>query len=496
MKKKIVLIIIAAAVVAGGAYMFLNSGKITVSEETIKKGAFSDSFKETGIYTSGNTSDILSASDGNVLRVNVKLNSQVKQGDIIAVIDSTDYENQKGSHESTAKSYAAQADNQQKTEKYDKQDMSYSIKELKSELSNLESTRNKTDIENVTKSSPSVYVSTLEIEMNTAQNALTIAERNYNNSQVLFENGIISKTEFDDLKTEYDNASLTYSKSKSEYEASKNRLDTLIKSGKTEDEIDKEYFNASDVDVDKEIEKTQLQINALETKLNNDYSSSMAESYRALADSEQKQADILAKKIDSCSIKAPCDGIITALPVEKVSHIAEGDSIATIKTDDGFSIESNVLTTSEPYLKTGDSVNIVQKLKGGDTTYKGHINQIYDYAEKSTSALGIDEYRVKVKTELDDKTVKMKDGYEFEVEFFTYPASDNVISVPNSAIFKDGDVSCIFKTDGKKAVKTQVKTGHKGNSRTEILSGISDGDTIVVNANTQDLEDGVKIEAQ
>ncbi len=491
--KKRGLIILAVLLVLFAVHSMFFAGGVEVSTEKTEKQEFEDSFKESGIYSTGKTTDIISVAGGAVKSVNVQKDAQVKQGDVIAVIDSTDYESAKKSHESMARSYTAEAENEEKTEEYNRQDMNYSLNELKAELQDLENTRKQTDIESVTKTAPSVYVSTLEVEMKTAQNALTTAERNFTNAQTLFAGGDISQDEYSSRQTEYENAKLACQKAKEEYDTAKASLDQLKKSGKTDTQIDREYFQSLNVDADKEIEKTQIQISALENKMKNDYASSMAESYRAQAESEKKQAEILDKKIIACTITAPEDGIITALPIDGTSHIEEGAAVAAIKAAGEAYVESSVLTTAAPYLKEGDPVQLIQKLKGGDRTYPGHIKKIYDYAEKTTSALGLDEYRITVRCTLDDAAAEMKDGYSFDVQFYAYPPAEDVISVPNSALFKENDEYYLFTDFLNHARKTKVSVGYKGSSRTEILSGLSAGDRIIVNANAEDLTDGAGI---
>ena len=426
--KKIILFAVLGAVIAAGVYYFLFTGGVEVTAEKAEKGSFHDSFRETGIYTTGIRQNVVTSVSGDVLSVKCKTDTHVDKGDIIAILDSTAYENEKVSHDNLAKSYLAEAENAQKTETNDRQDS----------------------------------VSTYETEMKTAKNTLDSASANFSESQNLFGTGVISEKEFNDAKTEYENANLAYAKAKESYQRAKDRLDEL--GGQAEG--------------------------------GKDTNSLMAESYRAQAESENRQAQILAGKIESCTVKAPCSGIITSLAIENVTHIGEGETAAVIKTDVGAGIECSVLTTYEPYLKEGDSVNIVQKLRGGDVTRKGHITHIDQYAEQNTSAIGLDESRVKVKTEPDESIDQVKDGYEFEVEFFTCPEKDDVISVPNSAVFKDAGNDCVFEIRGGKAVKTQIESGHRGNSRTEVLSGVSEGDSVIINANTQDLEDGVRVSEQ
>lgn len=148
-KKKIIILAVAAAVVAGGLWYFLSPDEVSVAAEKVKRGEFSDSFKENGTYTTGKNADVISEAGGNIVAVSVKAGTQVKQGDVIAVLDGSDYENEKSSHENLARSYLAEADNADKTEKDTKQD----------------------------------NVNAFEIEMKTAKNTLDTAEKNYGDAK-------------------------------------------------------------------------------------------------------------------------------------------------------------------------------------------------------------------------------------------------------------------------------------------------------------------------
>jgi|GEM_PF-2862972 len=429
--KKIILFVLIAAAVLMGVYWFLSGGGVSVAVETVKKGDFSDSTRESGVYTTGKSEEVISSAEGNVSGVSVRLNQQVKKGDLIAAIDTAEYESQKTAHENMVKSYLAEAENAEKTEKTGKQD---SLRDA-------------------------------EAAVKSAENQLKASAKDLKDSEALFNSGVISEKDYHDSRTKYEADRLSRDAAEKNYETAKQRLDELDSAeGAGTEKTGSSYL--------------------------------MAESFRAQAESEKKQIEILEKKIADCRILSPCDGIVTDLPIETVTQIKSGDRAAVIRSSGETAVETSVLTTIAPYLKKGDSVNMIQKLKGGDVTYKGRITEISDYADKSTSALGLDEYRIRVKCGFITLLEGMKDGYSFDVEFFAYPPASDVISVPNSAVFKDQGGNCVFTVKENRAKKTVIETGHKGNSRTEVRSGISEGDRIVINANVEGLEDGARVEEE
>ncbi|MBP3205002.1 MAG: efflux transporter periplasmic adaptor subunit, partial [Lachnospiraceae bacterium] len=122
------------------------------------------------------------------------------------------------------------------------------------------------------------------------------------------------------------------------------------------------------------------------------------------------------------------------------------------------------------------------------------ISAIYDYAEQTVSSLGNDEYRVKVIIALKDAT-DLKDGYEINVVFDVFN-QDNVISVPNSAMFKKDDTYHVFVVRNDKAQMVPVEILHRGGTRTAISGGISAGDVVIFDANTDDLVDGSSVDVE
>ena len=86
------------------------------------------------------------------------------------------------------------------------------------------------------------------------------------------------------------------------------------------------------------------------------------------------------------------------------------------------------------------------------------------------------------------------DGYRVEASFILWEG-DNVLQVPASALFREGEDWALFVVQGDKAVKREVKVGQRNGLRAQIVSGINAGDSVIVHPDDQ-VHDGVRVEAR
>ncbi len=206
-----------------------------------------------------------------------------------------------------------------------------------------------------------------------------------------------------------------------------------------------------------------------------------------------ENADIayLDELIEKCTIRATCDGVVTDLPAANMTALEEGDIAAVIKGNSRSRVEVDVLTSEEPYLSVGDEVALTMNLKAGTREYKGKISEIYGYSEKMISALGVDEYRVKVFVDLEGGE-DLKNGYELTAKFSIYK-NPEALAVPNSAIFHSNGKDLVFVVKGGKAALQEITIGHRGATMSEVTEGLSQGDVVITDTNVEGLEDGVRV---
>jgi len=87
-----------------------------------------------------------------------------------------------------------------------------------------------------------------------------------------------------------------------------------------------------------------------------------------------------------------------------------------------------------------------------------------------------------VTVRLDDADSRLRDGQTARVAVTT-AERENVLSVPNAAVRRQGDAATVVvvEPDGRQRTVT-VRTGIVGTDRTEVLSGLSEGQRVLLSS--------------
>jgi len=73
--------------------------------------------------------------------------------------------------------------------------------------------------------------------------------------------------------------------------------------------------------------------------------------------------------------------------------------------------------------------------------------------------------------------------------------ADSVISVPLTALFRDGDDWSVFVEEGGRAAMRRVEVGHRNGVRAELLAGLVAGERVVLHPSDR-VAQGVRISAR
>ena len=110
-KKKIIAGVAAAGCIIAVLGVFLLGGSGTKVEKAIAvREHMTDFYTEEGILSNGKQYEIIAEVSGAVKEIAVEENGQVKKGDVLLLIDSTDYEHEKYMVDCTISGYEAQLD--------------------------------------------------------------------------------------------------------------------------------------------------------------------------------------------------------------------------------------------------------------------------------------------------------------------------------------------------------------------------------------------------
>ena len=190
---------------------------------------------------------------------------------------------------------------------------------------------------------------------------------------------------------------------------------------------------------------------------------------------------------------APVSGRVLRVQQKSASVVPTGAVLVEVGDPAALEIVVDLLTTDAIRIEPGTPVTIDGW--GGDHTLAGRVRRVEPSALTRPSALGVDEQRVNVIIALTDARetwAALADGYRVEARLVLW-RGDDVLKVPQGAVFRHGDEWAVFKIDGGVARLTPVKIGHRGESEVEIVSGLAPGAAVAVHPGDR-VRDGVKVE--
>lgn len=232
----------------------------------------------------------------------------------------------------------------------------------------------------------------------------------------------------------------------------------------------------------------------------------------ALVDAAEALVRSAQKDVDDGTLTAPADGVISAIngvvgeylsPSSGTTALAPGSHAAipgsasaggaagaaatgTTATRPGGS-QFVVLSSVKGYqavipFEESDAAKIApeQLVSVSFDAIPGLIESgtVVSVAPSATAIAGVISYYVTI--DLEDADSRLRDGQTARAEVITAERT-NVLSVPNAAVRRQGDTDTVVVVDpdGRQRVVT-FQPGLMGADRTEVLSGLSEGQRVVV----------------
>ena len=181
-------------------------------------------------------------------------------------------------------------------------------------------------------------------------------------------------------------------------------------------------------------------------------------------------------KLEDYYIRAPFTGVITNIDAKKGENAQSNTSLITMMSADTFQIESFVPEVNISKIKIGDIAKITLDAYGGDVYFDASVISI-DPAE--TIKDGVSTYKVKLQFTKKDERIKSGMTANVSVTVFSKP---NTIVVPGGIVFDKGGKKFVQVKENQKNVDREVVVGETSAlGQMEILSGLKDGDVVILN---------------
>lgn len=221
---------------------------------------------------------------------------------------------------------------------------------------------------------------------------------------------------------------------------------------------------------------------------------SMAESTLARAQAALIMPDVTTTENGDCCITlvAPTDGNV--LSVDRISErpVIAGETLLSIGDPSDLEIVADILSR--------DAVQIPAKARaivdrwGGPDTLDARLRQIDPSARTDVSALGIEEQRVETIFDFvtpPEARDALGDGYALRLSIVMWE-TDAALQVPIGALFRSGGGWAAFAVENGIARQVALETGARNDRFVEVLSGLSEGDAVIVHPGDA-VADGVRV---
>ena len=186
--------------------------------------------------------------------------------------------------------------------------------------------------------------------------------------------------------------------------------------------------------------------------------------------SAQTSLSQLMDQREDYTVTAPVDGTILSRTVKQGDLAAAGSPMAVLAQPEALCVHASIDEQYIDRVGTGQSVSITFTTDTGEQrTYTGSVRRVDDTGVTSG---GVTDYTVEIAL---DNTDGLGDGMNVSVSILT-EGKENCLRVPVKAV--DGDTVQVLR-NGKTETVT-VETGLWGSDYVEILSGITEEDTIVL----------------
>lgn len=214
------------------------------------------------------------------------------------------------------------------------------------------------------------------------------------------------------------------------------------------------------------------------TLLKTGLSANIKNQYAAQLDSLKAKLSLLEKQQRDLGIKAPVSGVVLNLGVSKGNYVQPGKLLLELGNLSNLYLSCDILAEDMPGIQVGTVVQIENKdlsLMG----LSGKVRKIYPTAFSKLSELGISQKRVTVEISLDKPVPELRAGYEVTAKLIV-KQKESALLVNKKALFEHQGQDAVFAVENGKAILKVVEKGIENEDQIEIISGLSEGNTVIL----------------
>jgi len=183
---------------------------------------------------------------------------------------------------------------------------------------------------------------------------------------------------------------------------------------------------------------------------------------------------------DCVSVYSPVSGQVLRIVNESEGVVASGTPLVEVGNPGLLEVVVDLLSADAVRVQSGQRV--VVEAWGGDRPLDGVVERVEPFGFTKVSALGIEEQRVNVVIDITSprgRWERLGHGYRVEPRIVLWESAD-VLRVPLSALFREGDRWAVFVERAGRAELREVGIGQDNGLYAEVRSGLEAGERVVL----------------
>ena len=401
---------------------------------TVRRGTLTATVSATGAISPLREAQLAFNTTGTLIKLNVKQGDAVKSGQVLAALDTRELELQLTQAEATLASAQAKLDQLTSPVLADVTSAQAAVASAEAALAQLK-----------TPNPNEVLIAKTDVDKAAA--ALARAQADYDRIGGATNPFIGQMPQALTLQQ----ASLDYQKAQTAFNSKFTPTDSALKQAQAS------------------IEQARSQLARLTTPNPNDVKSAQAN-----IDQARASRDLAKTRLDYAIVKAPFDGIVTHVDFDLGSTMTAGRTWVGVADQAELRVKVNIDETDISKIKVGQLVTILL----GAYPDEKIAAKVTDVAAMATTVQGVVNYIVTVT--INPTAVPLKIGMTADANIIVMNL-ENVLLVPNQAVRASSKRRFVtIQTGPQQSKEIEVTLGMSNDLETEVLSGLDEGQTVVI----------------
>lgn len=207
------------------------------------------------------------------------------------------------------------------------------------------------------------------------------------------------------------------------------------------------------------------------------------ENYEIQLKQAQIQVEQAEQQMDNYDIKAPISGLLTELPLEVAMTTQPGAKALQVVQTDPLKIRAELTQASADLIRGKQELSFY--VPGTLEIAKAKVAFLSPVMNSTTKSFTLE-------LEVSNPEQKILPGMKAQI-LLSEEEDQIVVAIPTSAIVREGSINYVFVLKGDTVERRQVELGRLNETMQEVISGVEEGEDLVVSGQHQ-LTDQEKVQ--